>query len=139
MSKNESETCDVRMCPKMRLKHSSDFSHRMFQTLYWRPKASVAFTDVHKKGPDTSDFSDRMFQTRFWTPKTSVAFTDVHKTGLDRLHLPISRVFGHLKRLEPSQVYTKPVPIASIFRFRDIPRTQQPGCYEHRFLEPSTQ
>ena len=69
---------------------SSDFSHRMFQTRFWTPKASVAFTDVHKKGLDTSDFSDRMFQTRFWTPKTSVAFTDVHKTGSDSRHLPIS-------------------------------------------------
>ena len=102
------------------------------QTRFWTPKTSVAFTDVHKTGPGSS-------QTRYGTPKTSVAFTDVHKTGLDRLHLPISRVFGHLKRREPSQVYTKPVPIASIFRFRDIPRSSQPGCYEHRFLEPSTQ
>ena len=68
--------------------------------------------------------SHRMFQTRFCTPKTSVAFTDVHITGPDRLHLPISRVFGHLKRREPSQVYTKPVPIAAIFRFRDIGRRQ---------------
>ena len=134
----------------------------MFQTRFWTPKASVAFTDVHKNSPDTSDFSDRMFQTCFWTPKTSVAFTDVHKTGpgssqthygtpktsvaftdvhktgLDRLHLPISRVFGHLKRREPSQVYTKPVPIAAIFRFRDIPATDR-RCDEHRFLEPSTQ
>ena len=52
--------------------------------------------------------------------KAHCTFTDVHKTGPDRLHLPISRVFGHLKRREPSQVYTKPVPIAAIFRFRDI-------------------
>ena len=95
----------------------------MFQTLFWTPKASVAFTDVHKKGPDTSEFSDRMFQTRFWTPKTSVAFTDVHKIGPDRLHLPISRVFGHLKHREPSQVYTKLVPIRIIFRFRDTGET----------------
>ena len=32
-------------------------------------------------------------------------------------------VFGHLKHREPSQVYTKLVPIRIIFRFRDIPRT----------------
>ena len=33
-------------------------------------------------------------------------------------------VFGHLKHREPSQVYTKLVPIRIIFRFRDIGRSQ---------------
>ena len=89
-------------------------------TSSWDSHVSDSFLDTYnvwglhrmmytKPAPDSSDFSHLMFQTRFWTPKTSVAFTDVHKTGSDSRHLPISW------------------------------HRSQPGCYEHRFLEPSTQ
>ena len=61
--------------------------------------------------------------------------------GKDGLFYPLSVAEigeGTLKYREPSQVYTKLVPIRVIFRFRDIARTRQVRN-EQRFLEPSTQ
>ena len=119
-------TCRARLTPA-----GQGWPRRDYSAEDSRTKVSWAFTDVHKTGPASRHLPisrticESAESSREWWRNCHLKLTV--PSQMYTKPVPIGSIcryrvfFGHLKRREPSQVYTKPVPIAAIFRFRDIP------------------